>query len=153
MQFGYHDPNTDITDLNSRPGPPSPHSDEPEPVSDLKDSVSISIDNDPPASEPSMHPKPSLWPFKFPYPLWKSDTHPNNTHPILLIMVNRYSIIGSCVCLLAFFASRKTSYNQTSLQVVGDAFARKVRHFFVFLCLKVGLWNWRRKNLRRFRNK
>ena len=153
MQFRSLDPNTDITNLNGQPRFPSPDSDEPEPVLDPQDSISMSLSNDPPVVEPSMLPKPSsLWPFKFLYPR-RSDTHPNNTRPTLPIVVNRYSVIVSCVGLLAFFVSRKNSHNRTSPQVVGDAFARKVRHFFVFLCLKVGLWNWRRQNLRRFKSK
>ena len=154
MQFRSLDHNTDITDLYRQPGLLSPHSDEPEPVSDLKYSISMSPDNDPPVAKPSMLLKTSsLWPFKFSYPLLKSDTHHDNTRPTLLMVVSRYSVISSCVRLLAFLASRKNSHNRTGLQAVRDAFAHKVVHFFVFLCLKVGLWNWRRQNLRRFRSK
>ena len=148
MQFKPLDPNTDMTDLNGQPRSPSPTSDGPEPVLDLKDSISMSLYNDPRSTEPSMLPIPSpLWPFKFLYQLRKSDTHPNNSRPLLPIAVNHYRVIGSCICLLALFVSRKKSHNRTSLRAVGDAFARKVLHFFVFLSLKVGLWNLRRKNL------
>ena len=125
MRFRSLDPNTNITDRNGQSRPPSAHCDESESVSDPKDSLLMSFDNDPPATEPSMLPKPSsLWPFKFPYPLWKSDTYPNNTRPTLLTLVNRYSIISSCIHLLAFLASRKNSHNRTSLPVVGDAFVQ-----------------------------
>ena len=92
----------------------------------------------------------SLWPFKFPYPPWKSNTQPNNSHSTFPIAVNRYRVIGSCVCLLAFYVSRKNPSNRTSLQAAGDTIANKVRQFFIFLYLKMGLWNWRKQNLRRF---
>ena len=111
MQFSSLDPNTDITDLNSQSGPSPPHSSELELVSDLKDSISMSHDNDHPATEPSMFPKlSSLWPLKLSCPPQKSDTHPNNTHPTLPIVASRYWVIGSCVCLLAFLAYRKNSH-------------------------------------------
>ena len=108
----------------------------------------------PPATDRFMLPKlTSLWPFNFPYPLCKSDTDPNITRPTLLIVINRYLVISSCIRLLAFLASRKNSHNRTSLQAIGDAFTRKLVHFFVLLCVKVGLWTWCRQNLLRFRSK
>ncbi|PUU74216.1 hypothetical protein B9Z19DRAFT_893825, partial [Tuber borchii] len=72
---------------------------------DLEVSVPTSPDNDPPATEPSISPQnPSIWPLNFPYSLWKSDTHPNNASSTPPIAANRYWVIGSCVCLLAFLA-------------------------------------------------
>ena len=53
----------------------------------------------------------SMWPLKFLYHQRKSDTNPNNTRPTLPIVVNRYWVIGSGVCLLAFLAYRKNSHN------------------------------------------
>ena len=154
MQFRSRNPDTDITDLDRQPGSTAPYSDEPEPVLDLKYSISMSLDHDPPETDPSMLPQPTfLWPFKFLYHIWKSDTHLNNTNPTLLNVFNRYSVIGSYLFLWAFFIFRKSSHNRTSLQVFRDAFARKVLRFFVFLCLKVALRNRRRQDRRRFRRK
>jgi len=107
-----HDLNIDITDLNSQPSLPPAGSTKQEQLLDLEVSVPASPDNDPPATEPSMSSQtPSIWPLKFPYPLWKSDTHPNNSGSTLPIRANWYWVIGSCVCLLAFLAYRKNSHN------------------------------------------
>ena len=111
MQPSSLDPNTDSTDINGQPGPPSPHSPEPEPVLDLEDSVSMSLDNHPPSTEPPKLTQPSsMWPLKFPYLSQKSDTSPNNSGPSLPTPVSRYLVIGSCVCFLAFLAYRKNSH-------------------------------------------
>ena len=64
------------------------------------------------STEPSiLHQVSSMWPLKLLYPPRKSGTHPNNTRPALPIVVNRYWVIGSCICLLAFLAHRKNSHN------------------------------------------
>ncbi|PUU74658.1 hypothetical protein B9Z19DRAFT_890712, partial [Tuber borchii] len=77
---------------------------------DVTDPVSMSLGNDPPVIEPPKLPQPSsMWPLKFPYSSRKSDIRPNNSGPPLPIPVSRYLVIGSCVCLLAFLAYRKSS--------------------------------------------
>ncbi|KAG0633441.1 hypothetical protein HOY80DRAFT_896523, partial [Tuber brumale] len=45
---------------------------------------------------------PSVWRLKFWYPPRKTDTHPTNTQPTLPIVLARYFITASFVCLLAF---------------------------------------------------
>ena len=69
-------------------------------------------DNSYPITEPPVLPQSSsMWPLKFPYPPRKSETYPSNTRSTLPLAVNRYWVIGSCVCLLAFLAYRKNMHN------------------------------------------
>jgi len=110
IQFTSHGPHTDITDSNSQPSLPPEHPDERE-VLDLNDSSSMSPDNDLPAAEPSMLPQAaSLLSPNFPYPR-EFDTHPRSTRSALPIVLNRYWIIGFCVCILAFLAYSRNSHN------------------------------------------
>jgi len=144
MQFGSHDPNSNITHFNSQPSLPLADSIDLEQVLDLKGSVSASSNDCLPATEPSVSPQAaSLWPLRFLLSLRKSNTQPNNTRATLPIVLNRYRTIGSCLCLVVLLAY---------LNGVG-AFAAKFRHFSVFSSLKLGLWNWRGQDLRRFRRK
>jgi len=92
IRFGSSDLNAEVTDFNSQPSLPPADSDERESASDPKDLVPTS------STEPS-------------YPTRKSDTHPNNTRSTPPFVANRYWVIGSCVCILAFLAYRKNSRN------------------------------------------
>jgi len=75
-------------------------------------STSTSPDDDLPATEPSVLPQAaSLQPPKLPCPPHKSDTHPNSIPSTLPIVINRYWVIGPCICLLGFLAYRKYWHN------------------------------------------
>ena len=112
MEVRSHDLNPNVIDFNGQSALSSPDFDEPEAELGSKDSVSMPPDNSLPTTEPSGPPQPSsLWSLNFPYHQWKSNTQPNNTRSTLPVAVNRYLVIGSCICLLAFLAYRKNSHN------------------------------------------
>jgi len=111
MQFRFHDPNPNITDF-SQPSLPLADADGRETALDPKVPLSMSPGNDLSSTELSNVPQPSsMWPLKFPYSPWKFDAHTNNTRSTLPITVDRYWVIGSCVCILAFLAYRKNLHN------------------------------------------
>ena len=62
MQCESLNPNTDTIDLNGELRPPLSDSDEPEPIPDLKNSVSMSLDNDPPQANRLFSPNPPRGP-------------------------------------------------------------------------------------------
>jgi len=131
-QFSSHDPNADITDFNSQPSLPS------------ADSFSKSPDDDLPTTEPSVPPPTaSLLLLKFPYPLWNSPQHPNNTPSTLSILLNRYWVIRSSLFLVALLAY----INRISRKDIAVTFARKLRKFVVYSFLKLRLRSWRRQDL------
>jgi len=154
IRFRSQDVNPDITDSNSQHSLPPVDSNEQEPVPDPKGPVSRSPDNDPPTTEsPALPPASSMWPLKFLYPPWRSNIHPNNTRSTLPILVNLCWVIRSCLFLLASLASLRATPNRTLPHDAGVALVGKVRRFFVFSLLKLGLGNWYRQDLRRVRRR
>jgi len=112
MQFTSHDSHSDATDSNRQPPLPPEHSDEPEQVLDPKNPASTSPDNELPAAKPSLLPEAaSPVSLNFQHLPRESATHPNNTLSALPIVLNRYWVIGFCVCIFAFVAYSKNSHN------------------------------------------
>jgi len=154
IRFRSRDVDPITTDSNSQPSLSPIDSNEQEPLPDPKDPVSGTSDNDPPTTQSPAPPSASsMWPLKFLYIPWKSNTHPNNTRSTLPILVNLCWVIRSCLFLLAFLAFLKNSPNRTLPHDVGVALAGKVRRFFVFSLLKLGLGNRYRQDLRRVRRR
>ena len=103
MQFSCHNPDTNIVDLTGQLASPQADPDDQGGVSDLHNSVPKPADTDLSTTEPSVLPQPpSMSPLKVLCPSEKTHTHPSTTQSTLSLRLNRYFLIASFVCLLAF---------------------------------------------------
>lgn len=97
-----HDPNTNTAVLSMLPAPPPVHPDEREKVLDLQGPVSERANTEL-LIKPSVLPQPpSILPLQPLCPPTKTNTHPKGTRSSPSFTLNRYFLIASFICLLAF---------------------------------------------------
>jgi len=103
MQFTDRDPCTDITDINTPPALPPANLDERQGISDPMDLIPEHVDSDLSSTEgstlPQLLPMPSLKPRSAPGATYN---HADHTRSILSLILDRYFLIASFTCLLAF---------------------------------------------------
>ena len=98
-----HDPNINTTDLGVQHAPPPADPEEWERALDLENPVSEPADNDLPTIKPSVLPQsPPTFPVGPLDPPAKTATRPDITRSPLSLVPNRYFLIASLICLLAF---------------------------------------------------
>ena len=103
IQSRSHVLNTDITDLTTAPTLSSANLDERDGVFDPEGPLPKSADSDLSSTEPPMLPPPiSSRLLKSSSPPGKSDNHPHNTRSTPSLALDRYFLIASFICLLAF---------------------------------------------------
>jgi len=102
IQFSPHDPNTDITDSNTQPGPISVVLSEQPRLSDHNDSVPMPADSTLPTQSPWWYRPLSIWPLKLFFRPNKTETHLTSTQPTPLFAFDRRFIISSLIIILAF---------------------------------------------------
>jgi len=101
IQFSSHDPNTDITDSNSQPGPISVVPSEQPMLLDHNDSVPMPADSSLPTQSPWWYRPLSTWPLKLCFRPNMTGAHLTSTQPTPLFAFDRLFIISSLILLLA----------------------------------------------------
>ena len=105
MQFGYSDPNTNVSDFSDQPSPPAARPQRAEVVLDFRNSVSIPVDSDSPSTEPPrLSQSPSIRSHEPQYSAREARTHPSTVQSILPFAVDRCFIIASSSICLYYFS-------------------------------------------------
>ena len=104
MEPQSHDPNTRIIGFNAQPPFPPADPDEREVVSDHTEPLPRPADSDLPSTKQSRLRQLHSWLPKLSRPPRKTNCHSNNYRSALSLALDRYYLIASLICLLAFLA-------------------------------------------------